>query len=205
MGDEVVGPADIGAREFERLSSDLSGLCTEELGRLLEEFRPYLLAIALEEMPAALGAKLGASDLVQETMSRGFENAATFQGNTKEQLAGWLRSILLNHLANTIKSYQTEKRDYAREQLADSRVVHPGQISPSTEALNREQWDLLQAALSRLSDEYRQAILLRHRENLTFSEIGSRFGKSEEAARKIWTRAIKQLQQELQQHEVRQS
>jgi len=197
VGDESAGPAPASAHAPERLSAELTARSSDEFGRLLEEYRPYLLAIALEELPEALGGKLGASDLVQETMIRGIERATTFQGGTKEELAAWLRSILLNHLANVIKSFQTEKRDFAREQLADSRVVHSGQVSPSTEALNREQWDLLLAALSRLSDESRQAILLRHRENLTFAEIGARVGKSEEAARKIWSRAVKQLQQEL--------
>lgn len=204
MGDETVGPAlsAAAARDGERLPEELRGTSSAELGRLFEEYRPYLLAIALDELPAALGGKLGASDLVQETMARGFEHAATFQGSTKEELACWLRSILLNLLANVVQSYQTEKRNVAREQPADSRIVHTRQTSPSTEALSREQWDLLQQGLSRLSDEHRQAIILRHRENLTFAEIGERMSRSEEAARKVWSRAIKQLQQELRQHET---
>jgi hypothetical protein len=44
---------------------------SEELGRLLEEFRPYLLAIANAELPRGLAAKLGPSDLVQLTLARG--------------------------------------------------------------------------------------------------------------------------------------
>ena len=55
--------------------------------------------------------------------------------------------------------------------------------------------------MSQLPEDYREAILLRHRENLSFVEIGSRMLKSEDAARKTWTRAINQLQQELQRHE----
>ena len=64
---------------------------------------------------------------------------------------------------------------------------------PAKGQLSREQWNVLETALSRLSDAHREAVLLRHRENLSFAEIGSRMQKSEDAARKIWTRAIEQL------------
>ena len=206
MGGETVGPATSAAAfKDERLPIKLPVWSSEDLARRLEEYRPYLLAIAIEELPAALRGKLGASDLVQDTMTRGVEHAGAFRGATTEELAGWLRSTLLNLLANVVKHYQTEKRDLARERGAGCRDVQAEQISPSTEALSREQWDLLQLALGRLSDEYRLAITLRHRENLTFAEIGDHIGKSEEAARKIWSRAIKQLQQEMRQHAAQRS
>jgi RNA polymerase sigma-70 factor (ECF subfamily) len=168
------------------------------IGQLLDDCRPYLLAIAQAELPSDLHGKLGASDLVQESISRGLEHFATFNGHTPEELAGWLRQILLNHHANVRKSFATEKRRVERECPADSGLADPLQFSPSREALSREEWDRLEAALAKLSDEQQQVIRLRHRENLSFAEIGERLQKSEDAAGKIWARAIEKLQRELQ-------
>ncbi len=172
-----------------------------DLGHFLDEFRTYLLTIATAELPDAIRGKLGASDIVQETILKGFENYDKFHGTTREEFAGWLRTILINQIASIHKSYRSQKRDLNLEVNADSRLFNPSQRSPCEVALTQEQNGVLEAALSQLPDDYREVILLRHRENLTFTEIGIHLQKSEDAVRKIWTRAVKQLKQELQRHE----
>jgi RNA polymerase sigma-70 factor (ECF subfamily) len=170
---------------------------TEQIGELLDTCRPYLLSIAQSEFPSDLHGKLGASDLVQDTLARGVEHFGTFQGHTQAELHGWLRKILLNHLANVWKSYGTEKRQVEREQLADSALADPYWLPPSGEVAAREQSERLEAALARLPEEYQQVIRLRHRENLSFAQVGAAIGKSEDAAGKIWARALERLQKEL--------
>jgi RNA polymerase sigma-70 factor (ECF subfamily) len=170
------------------------------VGDLLDAYRPYLLAVAMNELPEALAGKIGASDVVQETLLKGYEHFAAFRGHTAEELVGWLRQILINHLANVVRQYDTKQRKVDREEQANSGLADPCTDSPSSDALTREEWDLLHAALGNLPDETRQAILLRHRENKTFAEIGAALNKSEEAARKIWARGIEKLQKELGRH-----
>lgn len=169
----------------------------DTIGELLESCRPYLLAIAMAELPGDLNGKLGASDLVQDTLVKGVERFGTFQGRTPEELAGWLRRILLNQLANVVKAYGTGKRQVVREQAADSALADTRQLSPSAATLSREEWERLDTALGRLSEEGRQVILMRHRDNLSFTQIGANLGKSEDAVGKIWARAIDRLQREL--------
>ena len=81
----------------------------------------------------------------------------------------------------------------ALEVLADSGLAHPQQDSPSKVVVAREEQIILEQAMSLLSEESREAISLRHRDNLSFTEIGMRLGKSEDAARKTWARAVEQL------------
>lgn len=173
------------------------GGSAESLGSLLEEFRPYLLTIAAEELPQRLGPKLGRSDIVQEAIVKGYQSFATFAGNSREELAGWLRKILLNQLANTVDAYHTGKRDIAREQPVDSRIVAPGEPTPSHIALSAEQRDRLEQGLARLPEEMRRVLLLRHRENFSFADLARTFALSETGARKLWTRAVRALRQEL--------
>ena len=174
---------------------------TEEIGRFLNEFRPYLMTIATTELPNALRGKIGESDIVQETILKGFEDYGEFHGTTREELALWLKTILLHITLNWHKAYHTQKRDLTLEVPASNELVSRGQQSPSQVVVTREQLTNLDEALSRLPSVYREVILLRHRENLTFVEIGARIQKSEDAIRKTWIRAIAQLKQELHRHE----
>jgi RNA polymerase sigma-70 factor (ECF subfamily) len=178
----------------------------EALGRLLEGCRQYLLLVANDELPSDLRPKVGASDLVQETFLRAQDHFAQFRGTTAEELLGWLRRILLNHLANVTRHYRaTDKRQLAREvPLAET---PPGALrdvlaavdeSPRARLAAREEADELEKALAGLSEEYRRVIRWRNREDLSFEEIGRRLGRSADAARKLWARAVEQLQELLE-------
>ncbi len=164
---------------------------------LLEELRPYLLAIANAELPRSLAGKLGASDLAQWTIMQAYCQFADFRGSTSSELIGWVRQILINHLKSVQRSYSCEKRDCLREQPAKDSLIDHRQLTPSAAALSKEEWNLLNAKLSRLPEDYRFAIHLRNVKNLSFAEMGQRLNRSEEAARKLWARAIRLLQQEL--------
>lgn len=192
--DEVVTPAS-GCRDaLGRIWEGSAG----SLGELLDGFRPYLLTIAAEELPAPLGRKLGASDLVQDTLIKGYQNFAAFEGKSREELAGWLRRILLNHLCNVVDAYHAEKRDVGREQsVVNGAIVPDDQPTPSKRLLTQEQQLLLEHALSRLPEELRRVLLLRNRENASFTELAQVFSRSETGARKLWARAVRTLQHEL--------
>jgi len=169
-----------------------------DIGRLLESFRPYLAAIAQAEFPSGLAGKLGTSDVVQDTIIKGLERFPQFQGTTREEFARWLRAILRNHIANVVETFSAQKRDVSREKPGHVGLVDPWQSSPSGAALSREERDRLDTALASLPDEPRRVILLRHRDDQTFAQIGVAIGKTEEAARKVWVRAVEKLQQALE-------
>jgi RNA polymerase sigma-70 factor (ECF subfamily) len=173
------------------------------LGILLERYRDYLLSIARQETPEEIRGKVGTSDLVQETIIRGYGQFASFEGNTEEQLACWLRQILLNHVRNVAKWYWTDKRDVAREQPVDEWTFAKDRQTPSQEMLSRERHHLLRDALAKLPEELRRVIEMRHRDDCSFAEIARQLNKSEDTARRFWARAIQQLQHELKVSESR--
>ena len=65
------------------------------------------------------------------------------------------------------------------------------QVSASEEALD------IDLALGKLSDVYQQVLRLRYWEDLTFDGIGQELGRTADAARKLWYRAIERLGEEL--------
>ena len=177
---------------------------TEALGRLLEECRPYLLLVANQELPPELRQKAGASDLVQETCLRAHNNFDDFRDNGRNELIAWLRRILLNNLADLRRRHcDTDKRELAREIILRSDIdldalpiPAPGP-SPSSMIAATERDAALQEALARLPDPYRQVVQWRNYDRLTFEAIGERLGRSAAAARKLWVRAIEELQRGL--------
>jgi RNA polymerase sigma-70 factor (ECF subfamily) len=179
----------------------------EALGRALEAYRDYLLAIADRELQADLRAKGGASDLVQDTFLEAQRDFSQFAGSTEDELRAWLRALLQHRLANFARRYrQTQKRGLEREVALDAgnSSAAPGARvaantpTPSQEVIAHEQAAAVQEALQRLPEDYRTVITLRYQEDLSFEEIGGRMQRSAEAARKLWWRAIERLQDEME-------
>jgi RNA polymerase sigma-70 factor (ECF subfamily) len=148
-----------------------------------------------------LQAKFSASDIVQDTFIKAKQGFAGFDGHSRRELLGWLRAILLRSLAQANRRYeQVAKRDVAREvsldavgayvQAADLPVRDP---SPSERAMGVEAQDELVRAIDALPEDYRNVIVLHHRDGLDFPELAKRLGSTADAVRKRWQRAIKQL------------
>ncbi len=177
----------------------------EALGQALQACRNYLLLVAERQVGADLHAKGGASDLVQETFLDAQRDFARFHGSSEEELLAWLRQILLNNVGNFTRRYRTTaKRAVDRElALGGEDSARPGAPllsdpapTPSSQAVEREQADALLRAIERLPDDYRQVIVLRYLEGRSFDEIGTALGRSADAARKLWSRAMERLRQE---------
>jgi RNA polymerase sigma-70 factor, ECF subfamily len=52
---------------------------------------------------------------------------------------------------------------------------------------------LLADALEQLPEAYREVIVLRHLEGLTFAEVSQRMGRSLDSVEKLWVRGLAQL------------
>jgi RNA polymerase sigma-70 factor (ECF subfamily) len=60
-----------------------------------------------------------------------------------------------------------------------------------------EQAQRLRQALEQLPDEYRRVITFRYVDQYAFEEIGRRMGRTANAARLLWLRAIERVRKEL--------
>jgi RNA polymerase sigma-70 factor, ECF subfamily len=172
------------------------------VGRLLEMYRHWMRVEAAKNMPDAMQAKLDESDIVQHTFLEAQQDFGRFQGDTPQMLAAWLKVALLNNVRDEGRRYRAAGRDAARETSLDAdsqmaRQLAGDSSSPSVKVAQREEDRRLDATLEGLPEEYRRVIWLRHRDDLSFGEIGIQLGLSENAARKLWVRAIAKLREEL--------
>jgi RNA polymerase sigma-70 factor (ECF subfamily) len=158
------------------------------------------------EIGRRLQGKLDASDLVQETFLEAHRNFTQFRGTSEPQFVSWLRRILAAKVANLLRHYLgTQGRDVRLEQglAADldnsSRLLGEELVaalsSPSQQAVRREQSVLLANALERLPEDYREVIVLRHLEGLSFPEVARRMGRTLDSVQKLWLRGLARLRQ----------
>ncbi|MCI0683962.1 MAG: sigma-70 family RNA polymerase sigma factor [Gemmataceae bacterium] len=176
------------------------------LEQIAATYRNYLLLIANQELDAQLQGKVGASDIVQETLLQVQRKFGQFEGGNEEELLAWLRQILRRQLLDAGRRYRDAgKRHAGRERRIAPRDDSQGadlqlaaaDKSPRAETIAQEEKEALTRALEKLPEDYRQVILWRSWERLPFAEIGRKLGRSAAAAGKLWARAIERLQREL--------
>ncbi len=204
MDERAATPAAAGAPE-QLLAQARSG-SAEALGALLELYRNYLRILARVEIGRRLQGKLDPSDVVQDTFAEAHRHFPVFRGVDEPQLVRWLRQILAARVANLIRHYVgTQGRDVRLEQelatgLDNSSHMLGAELagtlsSPSQAAARREQAVLLADALGRLPSDYRDVILLRNLEGLTFPQVAERMGRTLDSVEKLWLRALARLRQ----------
>jgi RNA polymerase sigma-70 factor (ECF subfamily) len=178
-------------------------------GALLDKYRTYLQLLARVDLGRRLQTKVDASDVVQDTFLEAHRHFENFRGESEAEFVGWLRSILAARIANLVRHYfGTQGRDLRREQGLNvdldqsSQMIDRGlfalQSTPSQHVAQREQGLVLAEALAKLPPDYREIVVLRHFEELTFPEAARRMERSEDSVQKLWVRALASLRQIMQ-------
>jgi RNA polymerase sigma-70 factor (ECF subfamily) len=170
--------------------------------------RPYLKAVVTGVLRQRLAGKVDASDVVQQGLLASVERFEQFRGRDAADFHAWVVAIVRNEARNLLRFWHQERRHVARENAppsTDSRIDgQPLRMSipvglggatptPSQRVALREEASHLLAALDRLPAEHREVLTLRHFEGLSHAQIAARTGKSEEAVRQLWVRALRRL------------
>jgi RNA polymerase sigma-70 factor (ECF subfamily) len=180
------------------------------LGPLLELYRGYLTLLVRIQIGKRLRAKLDVEDVIQETFLEVHGAIERFRGETTREFLAWLRQITAAVLANQVRRYYgTKRRDIRLERsLADdldrssdilgfdsALVAHD--TTPSQNASRRELAVRLADALGTLPENYREVIILRQLEDLSFPEVATRMGRSVDSVKNLWVRALARLRRGL--------
>jgi RNA polymerase sigma-70 factor (ECF subfamily) len=152
-----------------------------------------------------LQGKIDLSGVVQQTMLEAYQ--ASPERVNDDQLAAWLRRILANNLTDAIRKLRTGKRDVGRERSLDAALEQSSnrlqawlaadQASPSGHARRQEQALLLSAALAKLPETQREALILRHFYGQPLAQIAEQLGRSHAAVAGLLKRGLQQLRDRL--------
>jgi RNA polymerase sigma-70 factor (ECF subfamily) len=176
-------------------------------GRTLESYRDYLRLLARLHLEPRLRGKLDPSDLVQQTLLQAHRHRDQFRGRSHPEMAGWLRTILANTIAEGLRRFGRQQRDVTLErpleaelEASSSRLeawLADQHSSPSEQAIRQEQLLRLSDALAQLPDDQQQAVELHHLKGLALADVAREMQRSKESVAGLLYRAIKKLRQRL--------
>jgi RNA polymerase sigma-70 factor (ECF subfamily) len=166
----------------------------DALGQVLAASRQYLLWVARRHLDPDLLPKGGASDLVQETLLEAHRDFSQFRGESDAELLAWLRRLLRNNISNFVRHHKAAKREAGREMPLTDLCTEAAAIRPpEADVEEADEVAAFQRLVGRLAPDSRRVIVLWY-EGQSFAEIGLEMGRSPNAVRMVWVRAVEKLQ-----------
>jgi RNA polymerase sigma factor (sigma-70 family) len=157
--------------------------------RLVSRYLPVLKRLAHGRLPARARDLSDTDDLVQVTLIRALDHVETFEIRREGAFLAYMRQILVNQIRDEIR------RVARRPDRVDLGDDVPGMgPSPLEEAIGTDTAARYEAALERLTEEQKEAVILRLELGFTYQEIAEALGHgSSNAARMMVTRALVRL------------
>ncbi|MEH7226546.1 sigma-70 family RNA polymerase sigma factor [Bacillus sp. JJ1566] len=158
-----------------------------ELEELYKEVQPRIYAFFFIKT----SSKEIAEDLTQEVFYEALKSIHTFSQQSTIQT--WLFSIAKNRLLKHYRSkkYKTQLTELLKKETGES-------TTPEEVLLKKEVKQNLIEYINRLDDVSKEVVTLRIYGELSFKEIGSLLGKSENFARVTFHRAKLKLHKEME-------
>ncbi len=138
-----------------------AGFSAADAERWIPRLRRYALALT--------GNRDTADDLIQDTLERAWRKRALWQPGS--DLRAWLFTVMHNVYVNGVRSARPIESLHDDE-IAAAAVSAPGAASAETGVVLSE----LRTALARLSDDYRQVVLLVGLEQMSYAEAAAVLG-----------------------------
>ena len=163
------------------------------LNLLCERLVPRLRRWATGRLPSGARSLNDTEDLVQDAVIRSLRRLGEFRPEGSGAFFGYLRQAVLNRIRDQVRRAGVGER--AREVLE-----RPGSPSPSPldDLVGRETLERYEAALERLRETDREAIIARIEWNCEYDEIAELVGSaSAHAARMKVKRALLRLAREM--------
>jgi RNA polymerase sigma-70 factor, ECF subfamily len=177
----------------------------DAVNRLLERHRAALSRMVQLRLDRAVGARVDASDVVQEVLWEASRRLGDYLRDGKVPFHLWLRELAKDHLIDAHRRHRkAQRRSVDREQplaaeFADrssldlAAQLRDSELTPATAAIRKELEARFLAALDQLDEEDAEIILMRHYEHLSNSETAQVLGLSPPAAGMRHLRAIRRL------------
>jgi RNA polymerase sigma-70 factor (ECF subfamily) len=164
----------------------------EALDAFYERCARKLLPLIRLRLGRTLRREMESRDILQAVLCKSFQRLD--QVGDPGAVMGWLARIVENEIRDQADFHQRQRRDAARRAPLDDAAEVPSPVRQALSlAILGEQAEALEAALDALPESARELIILRKLEELTFPEIARRLGRSEDACRMAYSRAMATL------------
>lgn len=167
------------------------GGSAEAANALFERYGERLHRLIRARLGRNLRRRLESRDILQATLLKAFQGLERFEGSGSRSLMAWMGTIAVDEIRDQAAFHARQKRNAARDATLDTgltplaRQIH-GEVS---RLQLQDDAERLMDALDKLDEPYREVILLRSFEELSFQEIAERLGKSPGACKMLFARA----------------
>lgn len=151
-----------------------------------------LLPIIRLRLGRTLRSELESRDILQAVLAKSFTRLSQVQDSAA--VMAWLARMAENEIRDQADFHHRQRRDAAKRVPVEDADAVPAPVRQAlSQVILHEQAERLTAALESLPEAQREVIVLRKLEELTFPEIATRLGKSEDACRMAFSRAMAAL------------
>jgi RNA polymerase sigma-70 factor (ECF subfamily) len=171
----------------------------DAFGALVDRHLGLLHARIARALPDHLSRRLSVADILQETRIAAFAGLETFDVS-KGAPRGWLLGIARHKALQAVREHDATKKRGAHREVTKGERADTGQFrgrgpSPSEAAVTAERAERVRRALDSLPEDYREVLRLSQEEGLSLGEAAERMGRSREATKKLYGRALMRCRQ----------
>ncbi len=175
------------------------------LNQLCSVYGERVRRIVRFRLDKKLRPKLDSVDVVQDALIMALGGLKDFTYRSEGDFLRWLSRIAENKLHDILDKFHTDKRDIRKEIPFNNKEgagtegglfgsASPiSTTTPSVIMRKKEALDRLETALDELKDEYKEIIVLKKIDGLSYAEIAEKLGKSPEAVGMLLSRAMAAL------------
>jgi RNA polymerase sigma-70 factor (ECF subfamily) len=146
-------------------------------------------------LPARLQRRVSVADVLQEARMVAFERRGSFEDRGGDSFRNWFLGIARRKVLEVVKRHDRAQRRSAQREVTRGLRPETAQFvadfpSPSEAAIASEARDTAARVLRQLPADYRDVLRLVREQSLGLKEAAARLGRSYEATRKLYGRAL---------------
>jgi RNA polymerase sigma-70 factor (family 1) len=178
-----------------RLMGLVSGGDTGAFEQLVERHQRLVVGT----VSRMLGNNSEAEDIAQQVFVRVWKSANRYVPRAK--FTTWLLKITRNLVFNELRRRSRHAQVPLQTELEEERPIRDERgVAPDASLLERELQEAIDAAIARLPETQRMAVILRRYEELSYEEIAETLEQSVSAVKSLLFRARTELRESLQRY-----
>lgn len=173
--------------------------------RLLWLHHGRLLGLARRKIGVDWQGKLDPEDLLQEAYIDVLRSITGFEAQDAESFYRWAARIVDHKFIDQVRRFRRKKRDVSREQMTGRAAMEgretllshvlPDTTTPSQIMRRDDASAALMACIAKLPEEYRVVVTRHYLQQESFADIAPDLNRSEDAARRMCSRAVEKLRE----------
>jgi RNA polymerase sigma-70 factor (ECF subfamily) len=165
---------------------------------LLDRYFPLLRARVRRRLSGKVRRRVAESDVIQDAYLAALNCIDEFEDRGEGSLRAWLIGIADHRLHDAVRRHtgtakRSTQREVTRAGRPETAYLVAVQRTPSKVAATDEQVARIRSAMVELSADHRRVLQLALEEGLSLREVAVHMGRSREAAKKLYGRAVCRL------------